>query len=187
MAKFEALINDVGRFYTSVYNGAKRSAERVVDELQQEGPSWTGRFSNSWQISEGRTRVSGDGQPGEPRPLQFPAAPTGGPRQFTKSDVIVFSILNVSPYRDLAMDKIEGVFERPKDAQIPQTQLGLSKWDPVDQGRKPNSKRGQTGGGNPNSSSSRTAILDWYTNYVDSGKIQRVIQTELSASVQRLG
>lgn len=186
MAKFEALIEDIGRFYSSVYNGAKRSAERVVSDLQQEGPSWTGRFSNSWQISEGRTRVSGNGQAGEPIPLQFPTAPTAGSRQFTKNDVIVFSILNTSPYKDLAMDKIEGVFERPKDAPVPQTQLGLSKWDPVNQGRRPNSKRGQTGGGSTNSSSSRTAILDWYTNYVDSGRIQRVIQTELSTAVQRL-
>lgn len=185
MAKFEALINDVGRFYTSVYNGAKRSAERVVDELQQEGPSWTGRFSNSWQISEGRTRVSGDGQPGEPRPLHFPAAPAGGSRLFTKNDVVVFSISNSSAHSDLARDLVTGSFFRPTEQ--PQTQLGLRKWERINEGRNRNVLRGQIGGGKPGNGSSRTADLDWYTTYVNSGKIQRVIQTELSASVQRLG
>ena len=42
--------------------GTINAAERTVRELQQEGPSWTGRFSNSWEINgpQGQT-VKGDG------------------------------------------------------------------------------------------------------------------------------
>jgi hypothetical protein len=185
MAKFEALITDVDKFYASIYNNAKRAAEKVVSDLQQEGPSWTGTFSNSWEISEGNKRVAGDKQAGEPRQLTFPALQPSR-RTFKSTDVITFSILNTSPHKDLAMDKIEGVFNRPKDAPIPQTQLGLKKWDPVNEGRRTDTKRGQTGGGNPASSSSRTAPLDWYSTYLGSGKIQKAIQNELGTAVRRL-
>lgn len=185
MAKFEVLIQDVDRFYAAVYNGAKRAAERVVTEVQQEGPSWTGTFSNSWEIAEGTKRVSGDSQPGEPRPVAFPSLVVST-RKFNKQDIIIFSILNISPYRDLAMDKVEGVFTRPKDAPVPQTQLGLSKWDPLNEGRRTNTKRGQTGGGDPDKTSSRTAPLDWYKTYLSSGKIQKAVQSELNVSVRRV-
>lgn len=183
MAKLEALIKDVDRFYSSVYNGVKRSAERVVSDLQQEGPSWTGNFSNSWQISEGGKTVSGNGRAGEPVPLTFPERVTSS-RKFGKTDIIVFSILNTSGYKDLAMDKAEGVFRRP--SPLPQTELGRRKFYEVNEGRVNPSKRWDVGGGNPNSSSSRTATRDWYTTYINSGKIQRIIKTELSTSVQRL-
>lgn len=185
MAKFEALIQDVDKFYASVYNGTKRAAERVVTDLQHEGPSWTGTFSNSWQIAEGTKVIAGDKQPGEPRPINFPAI-SASSRKFGKQDTITFSILNTSPYRDLAMDKVEGVFIRPADAPVPQTQLGLAKWDVLTEGRRANTKRGQAGGGNPQQTSSRTAPLDWYTTYVSSGRIQKAVQSELDASVRRV-
>lgn len=185
MAKFEALLQDVDKFYAAIYNGAKRAAERVVTEVQHEGPSWTGTFSNSWEIVEGSKRVTGDKQIGEPRPLNFPAL-TVSNRKFTKQDTIVFSILNTSPYRDLAMDKVEGIFNRPKNAPVPQTRLGLSKWDPMSEGRRANTKRGQTGGGDPDKTSSRTAPLDWYKTYLSSGRIQKAVQNELNVSVRRV-
>ena len=37
-------------------SAAQGSAMQVVDDLQQKGPSWTGKFSNSWQIE---TRTPG--------------------------------------------------------------------------------------------------------------------------------
>jgi hypothetical protein len=56
-------------FATTLFNGPKRAAERVVRELQQAGPSWTGKFSNSWQIETPTATTKGDGQPGEPRTI----------------------------------------------------------------------------------------------------------------------
>jgi hypothetical protein len=183
VTKFEALIQDVERFYSSAYNGAKRSAERVVYELQQEGPSWTGVFSNSWQISEGQTTVSGNGVIGEPRKLTFPTLPTT-PRKFVSTDAVVFSIVNTANYRELALDKEEGIFRRP--SPLPKTELGRRKFYEVNEGRIDPSKRWDIGGGNPTSSSSRTAAQDWYSNYVNSGNIQRIIKSELSTAVRRL-
>ena len=185
MAKFDELISDIDKLYAVVYNGAKRSAERVVDDLQQAGPNWTGKFSNSWEITEGTKRAYGGGKEGDPVPLRLPSLSVNN-RKITKQDTIVFSILNTSPHKDLAMDKIEGVFERPKDAPVPKTQLGRSKYDPETTGRRSNTKRGQTGGGAPGATSSRTADLDWYTTYLDSGKIQSIIRSELDVNVRRL-
>jgi hypothetical protein len=183
MAKLEALIKDVDRFYSSVYNGVKRSAEQVVHDLQQEGPSWTGTFSNSWQISEGQKTVSGNGKTGEPIKLTFPEMAASS-RRFRTNDLVVFSILNTAKHRDLAMDKAEGTFRRP--SPLPQTELGRRKFYEVNEGRVNPSKRWNVGGGNPNSASSRTAVPDWYSAYIGSGRIQRIIKTELSVSVQRL-
>ena len=58
---------------SAVVNGPLASARRVISELQQEGPSWTGRFSNSWKIEtlDGRS-YGGDGQQGEPRSVKIP-------------------------------------------------------------------------------------------------------------------
>lgn len=183
MAKFEALIKDVDRLYSAVYNGAKRSAERVVEELQQEGPSWTGIFSNSWQITEGNTTASGNGIEGEPRKVLLPSLPTAA-RKFTSANVIVFSILNTADHRELALDKVEGVFRRP--SPLPKTELGKRKFYEVNEGRVNPSKRWNVGGGSPSSSSSRTADQDWYSAYVRGGSIQRIIRSELSTAVRKL-
>jgi len=182
MTKFEALINDVNSFYSSVYNGAKRTAETVVTDLQQAGPSWTGQFSNSWQITEGSKEVRGNGQSGEPRALNFPELPASS-RKFTPQDVVVFSIYNYSEHRNLALDMEEGVFVRPSD--LPQTELGKRKFFEVNEGRVNPSKRWQVGGGNPQSKSSRTAKPDWYLDYVSSGNIQRILKRELRTNVSR--
>lgn len=184
MAKLEALIKDADRFYASVYNGVKRSAEKVVDELQQAGPSWTGKFSNSWEIREGQKTVSGGGVQGEPKQLTFPPLAVTNTRLFKSTDSIVFSIFNTSSYRDLALDKKEGTFRRP--TALPQTELGQRKFFEVNQGRVNPSKRWEVGGGSLKSSSSRTANQDWYSDYISSGKIQRILKNELDSSVRRL-
>ena len=85
-------------FASTAVNGPLASARRIVSELQEEGPSWTGEFSNSWKVEtlDGRS-YSGDGQPGEPRPVKIPLL-TG--RQATKSvankDKVVYTISNFS-------------------------------------------------------------------------------------------
>jgi len=182
MATFEALIQDLEtKFYTSVYNAAKQASQAVVADLQQAGPSWSGKFSNSWEIEEGGTSVSGNSVPGEPVAVIFPGLPKST-RKAQSTDIIVFKITNTSSYKDLAMDKVEGSFTRP--TKLPQTSLGRSKFDEVLQGRAGLSRRGSTGGGGAGASS-RTANLDWYPDYVNSGRIERIIKTQLSSLVRR--
>jgi hypothetical protein len=171
--------------------GPTLAAERVVREVQQAGPSWTGKFSNSWQIEGPQGQlVKGDGQPGEPRPVEFTSTPFTG-RQATATlfrtgvlkDKVIFKISNFSLYAAEATDEVQSVFERPKDAPVPQTQLGLSKWDPQDTTRLRNTYRGQTGGGRPNGSASRTAPLDWLATYASSG-LNRAVKIEMDAALR---
>lgn len=168
---------------TTVFNGPKAAAERTVRELQQEGPSWTGKFSNSWQIESplGASGSSkGDGQPGEPRPIYSPAL-TGQQvvKSILKKDKVTFTISNFSSYAPEATDLIESAFIRPPGQPMPQTQLGLRKFREGDGGRQQPSYRGYLGGGDPNRESSATADLDWFATYVEGGKLDRAVKIEM--------
>lgn len=170
---------------TTIYNGPKSAAERAVRELQQAGPSWTGQFSNSWQIETPLSTTKGTGQPGEPAPIYTP--PLTG-RQVTKSllstDKVVFRISNFSPYTAEATDQVQSTFQRPPDAPVPQTQLGLRKWQESDTTRLRNTYRGQINGGRPNGSASRTAALDWFTTYASGGALNKAVQIEMDAALK---
>ena len=176
---------------SAVLIGPIAAAERIVREVQQAGPSWTGKFSNSWQIEgpQGQA-VKGDGQPGEPRPVQFTTAPFTGRqaaatllRTNVLKDRVVFKISNFSKYAAEATDEVQSTFIRPKDAPVPQTQLGLSKWEEQTTTRLRNTYRGQTGGGRPNGSASRTAPLDWLATYASAG-LNRAVKIEMDAALR---
>lgn len=169
--------------------GPTVAAERVVRELQQAGPSWTGRFSNSWQIEGPQGQlVRGDGQPGEPRPVEFTTAPFTGPqaaatllRTTVLKDKIVFKISNYSQYAGLATDVEQGIFRRPTPE--PLTQLGRSKFFEGDKPRNNPSFRWDVGNQAVVGSSSRTAEQDWLPNYVAAG-LNRAIQISMDAALR---
>ena len=46
----------ITRYTANKLNGALVGAEEVVKLLQFKGPSWTGRYSNSWQIRVGNEK-----------------------------------------------------------------------------------------------------------------------------------
>tara|TARA_A100001201_G_scaffold3008_1_gene7214 strand:+ start:1444 stop:2046 length:603 start_codon:yes stop_codon:yes gene_type:complete len=175
---------------SAVSFGPIRAAHRTIRELQQEGPSWTGRFSNSWQIetSDGRS-FKGTGGPGEPKPLPVPAL-TG--RQALKAtlakDRVVFTISNFSDYVAEATDLVEAEWFRPTER--PETALGRSKFREGDGGRPRReggegtdmqvpTYRGLIGGGPDDRESSATADLDWFATYVESGKVDRAVKIEM--------
>ncbi len=167
-----------------VVSGPSRAAKRTVKELQQEGPSWTGRFSNSYQIETPDGRVfKGDGQPGQPRPIKLPIGLLTGQQNIKGSlplkDRAVTTISNFSDYAAEATDLIESVFIRPPGQPFPQTQLGRSKFREGDGGRQQPSYRGYVGGGNPDRESSATADLDWFASYVEGGKLDRAVRIEM--------
>ena len=171
--------------------GPIAAAERIVREVQQAGPSWTGKFSNSWQIEGPQGQlIKGDGQPGEPRPVEFTTAPFTGPqaaatllRTNVLKDKIVFKVSNFYEFAAEATDEVQSTFIRPIDAPIPQTQLGLSKWEQQTTTRLRNTYRGQTGGGRPNGSASRTAPLDWLATYASAG-LNRAVKIEMDAALR---
>ena len=170
--------------------GPTIAAERIVRELQQAGPSWTGRFSNSWQIKgpQGQT-VQGDGNPGEPRPVEFRTAPFTG-RQAAASlfrttvlkDKIVFKILNFSEHAAVATDYTEGVFIRPSPR--PLTQLGQSKFFEGDKPREGKTFRWDVGSRALLGPSSRTAEQDWLPTYAAAG-LNKAVQISMDAVLNR--
>ena len=189
------LLKDLDRIVPSlIFNGPVNSAIKVVTELQDRGPSWSGKFSNSWVIkTPSKTFTCPNfGQPGEPRRIEKLSV-TGREvlaSEFLKNS-IVFEIFNDSPlnysgvaYKDYALDKKEG---RPYRNEVwglkPQTNKGRSSLQTVNTGRKPTSRRGDIGGGSSNSMSSRTAPLDWFPTYVQGGEINRAIRIEMDKAV----
>jgi len=169
-----------------------KAAERTVKELQQEGPSWTGRFSNSWEINgpQGQ-QVKGNGQPGEPRRVSFPKAPFTGQqalrvlgRTGLTTNKVVFKLDNFSPWAAYASDLADGKFA-PRSPE-PQTQLGRSKWERSGQARpKGAHRRYQTSGGGAGNAS-RTAKENWLTDYINGGRLDKAIQIEVDKMLRRL-
>ena len=191
------LLKDLDRIVPSlIFNGPVNSAIKVVTELQDRGPSWSGKFSNSWVIkTPSKTFTCPNfGQPGEPRRIEKLSV-TGREvlaSEFLKNS-IVFEIFNDSPlnysgvaYKDYALDKKEG---RPYRNEVwgltPQTNKGRSSLQTVNTGRKPTSRRGDIGGGSSNSMSSRTAPLDWFPTYVQGGEIYRAIRIEMDQAIDK--
>ena len=184
MAKFEALIEDLDKkFFASVYNAAKAASQEIVADLQQRGPSWTGRFSNSWELAEGDIAVSGNRSQGEPLAVILQKAPPNL-QKLRATTEIVFRITNLTPQptKNIALDKIEGTFIHI--TALPETALGRTKYENFTQGRAAQTKRGAAGTGGPGLSS-RTAALDWYSDYLNGGYIPRIIKTRLSATIRR--
>lgn len=172
---------------TTVYNGPKACAERVVRELQNAGPNWSGRFSNSWSIATPSRTAEGDGGPGEPRPIYTPAI-TGreAVASFLTKNSVVFRISNTSPHALEAIDAVQhsrNYWARRRTA-TPETQLGMRKWETFNEARQNTSYRGQTAGGGEGEST-RTAPLDWFSTYA-SANLGRAVQIEMDSAMSRL-
>jgi len=177
---------EIDKFFgTTIANGARRSAERVVRELQQAGPSWSGEFSNSWQIRTESTISKGTGAPGEPKPV---SAPTVTGLEATKGQIFKDALLTITNFAPHALEAIDAVehdrqyYARRKTAE-PTTALGRSKWI-VEGPRRNVSSRGDTGGGTEGSNSSRTAPLDWFADYA-SAKLDRAVRIEMDSALRR--
>lgn len=164
---------------TTVYNGPKRCAEQVVRDLQEAGPAWTGKFSNSWQIEAPDKTVKGTGAEGAPKPLVTP--PLTG-QQVTRSilstNKVVFTVSNFSPYADQATDLAPYV--PPVEGELEDD----TPLKPVEYGRRPTGgKRGELKGAGGNR---RTAPLDWYTSYVRGGNLDKAVQLQMDKAMRDL-
>ena len=174
------LINELERVYgVLIYESPVKAAERVVTELQQEGPIWTGKYANSWQIEAAGTVVKGNGQGGSPRPLKMPKLTTKQKRSLRTNKVV---ISNFSEKAGYAQDEIPGRFKRFTPAPIAQG----AKWEQLTTGRKEGETvRGDIGGGSKKGVSSRTAKLDWYPTYLNSGKVSKAITVETDKALKK--
>ena len=188
------LAKEVNRYTATVLNkGVLPGVEEVVKELQHLGPSWTGLYSNSWQIQVGNEKSTGTRRPGEPKPVKAPKMNVKSIRSGRVSrDEIKIEIRNLARSRFYAQDEKEGRFRRGKfkSGKIiedkPKTTLGKGKdkFEQVNQGRVIGF-RGDIGGGKDSGISSRTAELDWLPKYLRGGSLQQTIKLELNKSIKK--
>ena len=149
--------------------GVARSAQAVVAELQEAGPAWSGKFSNSWEIATATKVSSGSGAEGAPQRLQ---APILTPEQFKFKPEIKYYIANKSPYADVALDLKEGNFEYP----------GFEPRKEAKRGKRVGGIRGDLiGTKGPNRS---TAPLDWYRTYIQGGGLDKAINLYMQESLR---
>jgi len=188
------LAKEVNRYTATVLNkGVLPGVEEVVKELQFLGPSWTGVYSNSWQIQVGDEKSTGTRRPGEPKAVKAPKMNVKSIRLGRVSrDEIKIEIRNLRQKRikGYAEDTIEGRFRRGKVRNKvigiePRTSLGKSKFEQVNQGRVIGF-RGDIGGGKDSGISSRTAELDWLPKYLKGGSLQQTIKLELNKGVKKI-
>tara|TARA_R100000234_G_C4931192_1_gene148555 strand:+ start:42 stop:671 length:630 start_codon:yes stop_codon:yes gene_type:complete len=192
------LKKEISRWTATVLNeGVLPSAEDVVRELQFKGPSWTGLYSNSWQIQVGNEKATGTRRQGEPKPIKAPKMNVKSIREGKISkDEIRIQIRNLARSRKYAQDEKLGRFRRGKVkrpekniGQEPKTSLGQGKLkEPgniATSGRKGLTKRGDIGGGTPGVLSSRTAPLDWFKTFTKGGTLDQTIKLELGKAVKK--
>lgn len=151
--RLQNLVRDIeAAFIAPIAIGLGRSAEAVVKDLQVKGPIWSGRFSNSWEISSPSRTIAGDGQADLPVPLR---APVLLPDEIKFQPEVKYRIRNTAPYADVALDLREGTFRYP----------GYEPQKAAVQGVRNSGIRGDVSntGVGPNRS---TAELDWYSTYI---------------------
>lgn len=172
----EKLVKELARIAgTTAVNGPRRSAERIVRDLQERGPAWTGEFSNSWQIEGFDRTVRGSGQAGPARPI---IAPTVGilqaARVIATKNKLLFTISNFSPHAVIAIDEQPGVFIDPDPKKDP--------IKPVEEtGKRQKGIRGLLVG---NGGNRRTAPLNWFTHYTKGGYADETIRIVMNNIVR---
>ena len=153
----------------SLYRGRAKAAEDVVADLQKLGPGWSGRFSNSWRISTPTgTQTGGTGQLGKPVPVQAPTL-TG---KDVRSKLLgsPFKIDNTASYADIATDLKPGTFTNPGIEPVKK---------PVSYGERNKRIRGEPypkSGPNLEGPNRATAPIDWFTNYVNGGQLDKTVE-----------
>lgn len=178
MAKNEIdrLLGNLDRLATAAFSRAPAAAaEKTVADLQERGPVWTGRFSNSWQIASESRVVSGSGQPGWPQKL---SAPLLSGRELVFKPVVKYTISNFAngpqgPYALQAMDLAEGTFINPGTTPLKEARYGT----------RISGIRGDIPLGTKKQNRS-TAPLNWFNDYVQGGYLDRTVRVSFDQALR---
>jgi len=167
----------INRYTANKLNGALVGVEDVVKLLQFRGPSWTGLYSNSWQIRVGNEKTTGTRRQGNAQPVKSPKMTPKKIKQAQKRGFIEWEISNLARSAPYAEDKKLGRFRRgfvgrKEIGNKPRTNLGQDRLTPSGSGRKGLTRRGDIGGGTPGEISSRTAELDWLPKTLKGGELK---------------
>jgi len=174
--QLDRLLGNLDRFATAAFSRAPATAaEKTVADLQERGPIWTGRFSNSWQIASESRVVSGSGQPGWPQKI---SAPLLSGRELVFKPVVKYTISNFAtgpqgPYALQAMDLAEGTFINP----------GTPPLKDARRGKRVSGIRGDIPLGTKGSNRS-TAPLNWFNDYVQGGYLDRTVRVSFDQALR---
>ena len=188
------LKKEVNRWTASLLNKTLPLAtEEVVAQLQHLGPSWTGRYSNSWQIRVGKEKSTGTRRPGEPKRVKAPKMNVKSIREGRLTrDTIEYEITNLARSKGYAQDTRLGRFRRGKAGNKnigdkPRTQKGQRslEFDPTSR-LQPEDYRGfKAGTGKSSGFSSQTAPLNWFQTYLEGGKLKDTLELTLNSSLKK--
>lgn len=163
------------------------AAERTIRNLQFLGPSWTGLYSNSWQIQMLGKKATGTRRRGEPKPVKSPKI---NPREVKGNKSAKCAISNLARSKGYAQDERLGRFRRGRAGgknigDQPLTQKGRQSLRFEGTGRLKEGYRGDIGG-TPGGFSSATAPLDWFKTYISGGRFQADVAIELNKAVKKV-
>ena len=177
--RFSMFSKDIKKYASAVvYNAPAKSLEKSCFDMQNQGPSLSGKFSNSWEIKGmGQVLAKGNGQASDPKRLKLPKKSINEVFSVVKKkNSVKFSIYNTSPYAKQAIDKEPDFFKRPTDE--PTTNLGKRKFQDFLGRRNGKTLRGQPISG-------RTAKLDWFTNYKTGGPFQSTFNKNFNTETKK--
>jgi len=155
--------------------GVARSAQGIVKDMQEIGPAWSGKFSNSWEISSASKVSSGSGSPGAPQRLLAPVLTVD---EYKRKPEIKYYIANKAPYADIALDLKEGRFWPNGEPKAPRTV--------VVSGSRPAGlhKRGAVQPGEGSATSS--AQQDWYARYIQEKRVDKTISLYMDQALRNV-
>lgn len=162
--------------------GVAQSAQGVVKELQELGPSWSGEFANSWEIASESKAASGTGTPGAPQRL---LAPILTPKEYKQKPEIKYYIANKAPHADYALDLREGRFFPPQSQPVRDAAAASGKTIRTGSRSSSEHKRGDLSGNGAGQATS-SAELDWYTTYVRGGKLDKAISLYMDQALRNV-
>tara|TARA_R100000700_G_scaffold2887_1_gene5755 strand:- start:209 stop:787 length:579 start_codon:yes stop_codon:yes gene_type:complete len=180
---FDKVTNDIA------FNAPMQAANTVVNKLKTIGPSWTGRFNNSWEIDTPVRTFNAKGRKarGEAVPLKIKILKSRQKAKILRSlNESVFVVHNVAPYANQAIDAAPFTpFKVPpkvtsKDIQqgIRQGYRGLSEVvssTDADVGKQKGIFIGRA-----------TAPLDWFKTYSNGGAMNKDVNVGYDKIYRRI-
>lgn len=147
----------------------RKAAVEIMNDLAEAGPVYSGEFRDSWIAIPVGSGARGSAGGGYPYTLSQVPQLSMTVRELGRK--VKFTIENISPHAEIALDLAQGYFIPPefeRESPMPgNTIVSGSR-------RNPGFRGAVTEGGDGEAESS--APLDWYENYVRAGGMQRALE-----------
>tara|TARA_R110002050_G_C8818129_1_gene504175 strand:- start:75 stop:632 length:558 start_codon:yes stop_codon:yes gene_type:complete len=178
---FKNMPEDIDRWVNGTLSrDIRKGAEKVVRELQEAGPLYSGKFSNSWAIETSGGSKSNPSQ-AEGQPQKVTAPFLSGKELWSKPE-FKYNIYNVDPDAGIAIDYEQGVTGTDGNFQR-QKQDPLQQESKIKRGERRKNIRGNVVEGEGNNLS--TAPLDWYDNYLQGGALDKTIKLSFEEAFKK--